>query len=221
MEQEPRQRAALGGRRAFRVVGEDDAAASSRDLDAGLRALLPGRDPAALRAFYDAWFERVYGYVRRMVRDDHLAEDLTQEVFLRLHQALPGYDPARPLGPWVFTIAANKVRDHWRSRARRVAEREVPVESEERGPLADEGAPRPDAALVSDETSRAVALAVEALPESMRSALVLRYYEGLSFAEIGAVLGRSEVAVRKRYSRALEALRDSLADELGPAGGSW
>ena len=54
--------------------------------------------------------------------------------------------------------------------------------------------------------------AIEALPDSMRLTLVLRYYQGLSFAEIGAIVDRNEAAVRKRYSRALEELRNSLGD---------
>jgi RNA polymerase sigma factor (sigma-70 family) len=61
--------------------------------------------------------------------------------------------------------------------------------------------------------------AIDELPESMRAALVLRWQEGLSFEAIAAVLGRNEVAVRKRYSRALEELRRSLTRTLGLGGG--
>ena len=67
------------------------------------------------------YFDRVYGYVRRLVGEDSLAEDVTQDVFLHLQRSFRSYDPARELSPWVFTIATNKVRDHWRSRRHRDA----------------------------------------------------------------------------------------------------
>jgi len=171
---------------------------------------LPGRDEAVLGRFFDVWFGRVYGFVRRLVADEHLAEDLTQEVFAHVYRALASYDPARELRPWLFTIAVNKVRDHWRSRRHRLAEEEGPLETEEGRELVPGRAAPPDADLARAELGREVRRAVDDLPEGMRVALVLRVYEGLSFEEIGEVQGRNAVAVRKRYSRALEALRGRL-----------
>ena len=81
-----------------------------------LRERLARREPAALAHFFDAYFERVYGYLRRLVPDEHQAEDLTQDVFLQVHRALSSYDPTRDPRPWLFTIATNKLRDHWRAR---------------------------------------------------------------------------------------------------------
>ena len=175
-----------------------------------LRRRLPERDPEALAAFFDHFFDRVYGYVRRLVRDEHLAEDLTQDVFLHVHRAFATYDPARELRPWVFTIATNKVRDHWRSRRHHDAQREASVERD--GAADDVGAevPGPAAGLEGLELGDRVRQAVEELPEGMRMTVLLRLYEGLSFEVIGGILDRSEVAVRKRYSRALEVLRDAL-----------
>lgn len=187
------------------------------DLSPEVRAGLPERRPEALQAFYDAYFDRLYGYVRRLVREEHLAEDLTQEIFLHLYQNFASYDPTRALRPWVFTIATNKVRDHWRSRKHQMALRESTLDPEERGPTADASAPRPEARLEASETSEAIARAVEALPDSMRGTLIMRYYEGLSFEEIGAIIDRNQAAVRKRYSRALEELRKLLSETLGPA----
>ena len=174
---------------------------------------LPTRDPAALAAFFDAYFDRVYGYVRRLVRDEHLAEDLTQDVFLHVHRAFPTYDPARALRPWVFTIATNKVRDFWRSRRHRDSKSEVSVERE--GGVLEISRPgRPEDSLEEEEFDRQLRDAVDELPEGMRVTVALRVFEGLSFEAIGGVLERSEVAVRKRYSRALEVLRARL-------GGAW
>lgn len=186
---------------------------SAESLPQSLLELLPERDPQALAVFFDTYFERMYGYVRRLVQDEHLAEDLSQDIFAHVYRALPTYDPARDLRPWVFTIATNKVRDFWRSRRHRDSQMEVSVERD--GGLDDVsgGTASPDSGLTRRELDERVRAAVDELPEGMRMTVLLRVYEGLSFEAIGEILERSEVAVRKRYSRALEALRASL----GPA----
>jgi RNA polymerase sigma-70 factor (ECF subfamily) len=180
------------------------------------RRALRDRRPEALERFYESWFDRLYGYVRRLVRDEHLAEDLTQDVFLHLQSSLGSYDPTRALRPWVYTIATNKVRDWWNSRRGRERSRELSTDSSG----ADDGAPQvlpderrgPDDHVAARELSARVRLAIEEMPSGLRTTLLLRYFEGLSFEEIGGVVQRSEVAVRKRYSRALGELRDRLAD---------
>jgi len=198
-------------------MSDDPTSSDSRatpELSAELVARLPERDPAALAAFFDAYFPRVYAYVRRLVRDEHTAEDLTQDVFLHVHRALESYDPSRELGPWVFTIATNKVRDHWRSRRHQDAQRETSVDREGVTDALDAGEHRPETDLANREMDAQLRGAIEELSEGMRVTVLLRVYEELSFEEIGAILERSEVAVRKRYSRALEVLRETL-------GGAW
>ncbi len=191
--------------------------AGFEDLPSAVRERLPGRDAEALAIFYEAYFDPLYGYVRRMVGEEHLAEDLTQEVFMHLHQNLPSYDPTRALRPWVFTIATNKVRDYWRSRRHQNTLREVELGDEESGRLVASTLHGPDEHMQSVEASDEVARAIESLPDSMRATLVLRYYEGLSFEAIGEIIDRNEAAVRKRYSRALEELRKSLPGMGGGA----
>lgn len=186
------------------------------DLTVQERSALPGRDAAALDRFYEVYFDRIYGYVRRLLREEHLAEDLTQDIFMHLHRSFPSYDPERELRPWVFTIATNKVRDYWRSRRHRDRQREIGVADEEGGAFAVAGDRGPGELIEVGELSDHVAAAIAQLPDSMKSAFVMRYYEGLSFAEIGDALGRGEVAIRKRYSRALSELRELLTPYVGP-----
>jgi RNA polymerase sigma-70 factor (ECF subfamily) len=177
------------------------------------------REPEALGRFYDVYFDRVYGYVKRMVGEEHLAEDLTQDIFMHIHRSFDTYDPARDLRPWVFTIATNKVRDYWRSRRHRDGRLEASLDDEtaadpvstERGPIAR---------LFDAELGRTLSEAIDDLPEAMRQTLVLRYFEGLSFADIARLVDRNEAAVRKRYSRALEELRRRLAPHVGLEGGT-
>lgn len=169
------------------------------------------RDRAALETFYQSYFDRVYGYVRRMLGDDAEAEDVTQEVFLNLQRSIDTYDPERPLSPWVFTIATNQVRDHWRARRRvdPLAGASLDDEDARPDPPARDAGPLP--ALEQAELARTLSAAIDELPESLRTTLVLRTQEGLSFEEIARLISRNETAVRKRYSRALEALRERLA----------
>jgi len=188
------------------------------DLSAAERGGLARREPAALERFYGLYFDRVYGYVRRLLREEHLAEDVTQDVFMHIHRSLPSYDPRRDLRPWVFTIATNKVRDHWRSRRHQDARRELSAGDEEGGEFrvhpAVARARSPEESALGRELSEQVAAAIEDMPEILRTTLVLRYYEGLSFEDIGRMVNRNETAVRKRYSRALEELRKNLAHVL-------
>ena len=189
------------------------------DLDADELAALAERRPEALERFFDVYFQRVYGYVARLVRDEHAAEDLTQDVFLHVHRSLPSYDPSRPLRPWVFTIATNKVRDYWSSRAYQDRARgaedggEEDLERAVLEPPSEERGPRE--ALAGRELAGRVAQAIERLPAPLRQTLCLRAYEGLSFEDIARMVERNEVAVRKRYSRALALLRAELGDGAG------
>ncbi len=176
------------------------------------RVALRDREPEALALFYDSYFDRVYGFVRRMVGSEHLAEDLTQDILMHVIEHLGSYDPDRALRPWVFTIATNKVRDFWRSRRHQDRQQEVSLELDETGGWARANTPRPEEGLASNERTAAIEAAIEDLPDSMRSTLVLRYYEGMSFEDIGKIIDRNETAVRKRYSRALDELRTALKD---------
>ncbi|TDJ66279.1 MAG: RNA polymerase sigma factor [Planctomycetota bacterium] len=191
---------------------------ASLSLSRQERERLRDCEPEALERFYFVFFDRVYGYVRRLLREEHLAEDVTQDIFMHIQKSLPTYDPSRELRPWVFTIATNKVRDFWRSRRHKEALREVSVDGEKRADVAVSSRRGPVEELESGEVSAAVAQAIEAMPEIMRSTLVMRYYEGLSFEEIGKMVDRNETAIRKRYSRALDELRQRLGQFLGPEG---
>ena len=181
---------------------------TSTDLPADVRRRLVERDPEALGVMFDSFFDRVWSFLRRSVPDEGTAEDLTQDVFLRVYQALPRYDPDRALRPWIFTIASNRLRDHWRSAAHRSDARSLDVEEGEVDLPADDDLPAD--LLERQELSGLVAEAVERLPESMRVVVQLRAYEELPFEEIAEVMEIQPTAARKRFSRALAVLREEL-----------
>ena len=173
-------------------------------------------DPAALGELFEACFDDIYGLALRMLGDVAQAEDVTQEVFLRLHRAAGTLDPARDPRPWLRTLTANLCRDHWRSFGAKVARQSVAVDADpdEERPSVQlaNGGPSPEERAVAGQRAADVQAAIDRLPDQLREVVVLRDYEGLPHEEIAEIVGASPAAVRKRYSRALSALGELLKD---------
>ncbi len=175
------------------------------------------RDPAQFDALYRKYVAQVYAYALHELADHHAAEDATERTFLRALAALPRFrELARPEdGPeastfrvWLFRIARNVVSNERRSRLRR------PVDSLDAALIAGnaiaDGADLERDVVTRDEASAALR-AVRSLPDDRRQAVLLRFVDEMSTAEIAGVLGRSEGAVRVLIHRAL----GSVARELG------
>jgi len=174
------------------------------------------RDPEALAAFFERYFDRVYGLVYRLLGDPTLAEDMTQEVFLKVHRAAHQIDPTRDPLPWLVTIAHNACRDLWRSSAWKLTRRASSLDGD--SPLAEtlsRGTNDPERDALARERERLVQEALLKLPEPLRVAIVLHDYQGLGHDQIAAITGVNHAAVRKRYSRALAALGSLLKGTLG------
>src|SRR5262245_36283784 len=174
------------------------------------------RDPEALAAFFERYFDRVYGLIYRLLGDRAQAEDVTQEVFLKVHRAADRIDPMRDPMPWLMTIAHNACRDLWRSNAWKLTRRSASLDGD--SPLAEtlsRGTNDPERDLLASERERLVQAALRQLPEPLRVAILLHDYQGLGHDEIAAITGVQHAAVRKRYSRALAALGRLLKDSLG------
>jgi RNA polymerase sigma factor (sigma-70 family) len=174
---------------------------------------LRGRDPEALAAFFEHYFDAVYGLADYLLGERADAEDVTQEVFLRVQRAAETLDPDRDPLPWLRSITANLCRDFWRSFGTKLAARSIPIDSGAGTALAS-GGPSPEAELLSSERELQVRRAIAALPESLREVLILRDYEGLDHGEIAGIIGSSPAAARKRYSRALSRLADLLEETM-------
>lgn len=168
------------------------------------------RAPSALTAFFEHYFDRVYGLVYRMLGERCAAEDMSQEVFYRIHRAIDQVDPDRDVGAWVTTITYNTCRDYWRSRAHKLARLSVSVDDAPALERQLDSGDDPERALVARERERSVHAAIRGLPESLREVVVLHDYQGLAHDEIASMIGVSHAAARKRYSRALAELARSL-----------
>jgi len=142
-----------------------------------------------------------YHFILRMVRRPVVAEDLLQEVFLRLWQNLDHIDGPDLLPSWLRRVAANAVIDHWRkedARRRR-------LDRMRQHPIARRVL-RPSSRMESEEALAAVWSAVDTLPVKLRSILMMRTVEGLSYEELADTLGISVGAVRSRLFRARQEL---------------
>lgn len=169
-----------------------------------MRAYVAG-DHAAFRALFDRRAPDLLRLVRRHVESDDVARDLVQHTFLRLHAARNDFRDGARLRPWLLTIAMNLVREHWRTRKRRPS-----TELDESRHAADE--PRDE----REEARRAAKVreALAELPDGHREVVELHFFQGLPYAEVAAIVGGSEGAVRVRAHRAYKKLAQLLA-ELG------
>jgi RNA polymerase sigma-70 factor, ECF subfamily len=156
-------------------------------------------DGAAYRTLFDRHHERVYGYLVRRVRSPELARDLFQETFLSVHRARHTWAAGRSFRPWLYGIATNAVRDHFRRTARRPIEVEL-----DRVPAATH--PNPVGALQLER-------AIGRLPEPLREAFLLGAVEGFDHNEVAHQLGINPDAARARISRARAQLRAFLDEE--------
>lgn len=174
------------------------------------------REPDALAALFECCFDDVYSLAYRLTGEKTAAEDVSQEVFLKVHKAAAQLDPLRDPGPWLTTITYNACREHWRSRGHRLFSRASSLDGESKqGRRLTNGRRDPERAVEAGEREELVTRALMKLPERMRSVVVLHDYQGMSHEEIARVTGTGHAAVRKRYSRALARLRDELREVLG------
>ena len=182
---------------------------ASAVLDAATLRRVRDRDAEALGRFFDCFYDRIFGHVAHMVGNATLAEDLTQDAFLRMHRGIDRLDPERDPTAWVFTVTTNTVRDHWRSKEHRSGQRRSDLDPEHDLNLpADE--PGVQEEMEREEAARAVRAALQQLSPEDREVILLRSYEDLNSPEVGEILGLSPEAVRQRHRRAVGRLGDSL-----------
>jgi RNA polymerase sigma-70 factor (ECF subfamily) len=162
-------------------------------------------DERAFRTILDAYETPVFNYVLRMVGDRALAEDLTQEIFLRIYQGLPGFSLRCRFTTWLFQVAKNRVLDELRARERKP---QSVVTLDDMPPLEVVDAP-PERVEAIDAVWRAVAL----LNPDLKMALLLRDIVGLSYIEIADSLEITLATVKWRIFKAREEVQLSLARE--------
>src|SRR5438046_7778873 len=187
--------------------------------DPDVRSMLRVRDaddPTAFGELVERYQHRLIGIMHHLVGNAEEAEDLAQEVFLRVYRTRKRYHPEAKFSTWLFTIANNLALNALRSRQRKPV---VRLPAQEAGPLgprpaeqivADRGQP-PGHRLQQPEHPAVIRRALDGLNERQRMAVVLNKFEDMNYAEIAEIMGLTTKAVKSLLSRARENLRTALS----------
>jgi RNA polymerase sigma-70 factor (ECF subfamily) len=164
-------------------------------------------DPQSFTRLVERYARDLYGFLYRFTGNAAVADDIVQETFLQVHVSVETFDLSRRFKPWLYTIAANKARDHLRTRGRRQERSlDVPSSNDERRSLADSlEAELPPLGEEHDaeELRERVRDLISQMPEHLRIILLLGYFDRLSYAEIAEVLGIPVGTVKSRLYSAV------------------
>ena len=194
------------------MIGERPSSGADAGADTGeARELARARagDVAAFGALVRRHQERVFRFLHRMLEAREEAMDLSQDVFVKAWQALPGWRPEAAFSTWLLQMARNAALDHLR---RRQVVRFAPLE--EGLEVADE-APGPEARYASRQRQVQLERALRRLAAEHREILLLREVEGLAYGELASVLGIAEGTVKSRLARARSALLEHFDPHTG------
>lgn len=193
-----------------KVSGE----ASENDIDVRLMLQVGQGNESAFEELIERHQNAVIGTVAKMLGNASDAEDIAQQVFIRLWKSAPRYQPKAKFTTFLFTIARNLVFNESRKRSRKkeysINEREDDFHLQ----TPDPQTASPDDGMLQKELQAAVDQAIATLPEKQRLAVILRRYEGMPYEEIARVLELSVSAVKSQLFRARHTLRESLQQYL-------
>jgi len=206
------------------TTGETSGQLALRDPDIRLMLRVRDDEPGAFEQLVETYQHRLVAIIHHLVSNTEEAEDLAQEVFLRVYRSRKKYRPRSKFSTWLFTIANNLALNSLRARQRKPA---VSLNLSDSGPLG----PRPAEQLVQDrnngpmqhvqqqELAAIIRQALEGLNERQRMAVVLNKFEDMGYAEIAEVMGLTAKAIKSLLSRARENLRQALAGYIYMDGG--
>ncbi len=188
---------------------------TERDADWELVRRVQHGDKRAFEVLVAKYQRRISRLLSRMIRDPADIEDVAQEAFIKAYRALPNFRGESAFYTWLYRIAINTAKNHFAAQGRRAgAQMSSDVEDAEHFDDADQlrDVATPDALLQSKQIGEAVNRCIEQLPPDLRTAIVLRELEGLSYDEIAAAMDCPVGTVRSRIFRA----REAIAAELRP-----
>jgi RNA polymerase sigma-70 factor (ECF subfamily) len=201
------------------AIGETSVQLALRDPDTRLMLSVRDDEPGAFEELVERYQNRLVGVMHHLVGNASEAEDLAQEVFLRVYRARKKYRARCKFSTWLFTIANNLALNALRTRQRKPV---VRLNAHESGPLG----PRPAEQLVQDSGSQPVRKvqqqelagvirkALDGLNERQRLAVVLNKFEDMNYAEIAEIMGLTTKAVKSLLCRARTNLRAALQNYI-------
>jgi RNA polymerase sigma-70 factor, ECF subfamily len=164
-------------------------------------------------------WDRIYGMVHQLLKNQQDAEEVTQDAFIRVHRGLANFRGDSAFSTWLYQIATNLARNRywywWRRKRDRTISFDQPVGEDNDTPLSEvfavEGSETPGQEAVTRELIDRIAIGMEQLNTKHREILILRNVKNLSYEEIAQILGISVGTVKSRIARA----RDSLREKIG------
>jgi RNA polymerase sigma-70 factor (ECF subfamily) len=191
---------------------------SEREVDQALVERVQRGDKRAFELLVSKYQRKIFRLLSRLIRDPAEIEDVAQEAFIKAYRALPNFRGESAFYTWLYRIAINTAKNHLVAQGRRApTSTETEVEDAENFDDADQlrDVNTPDSMLQSRQVGEAVNRAIEKLPEDLRTAIVLRELEGLSYEEIAESMNCPIGTVRSRIFRAREAIASELRPLLG------
>ncbi len=201
------------------LIGESSTQLALRDPDVRLMLRVRADDNEAFAELVELYHHRLVVVMHHLVANAEEAEDLAQEVFMRVYRVRKKYHPQAKFSTWLFTIANNLALNALRNRQRKPV---VPLNLRDSGPLG----PRPAEQLVADrgnlpmqniqqqELAQIIQEALHGLNERQRVAVVLNKFEDMNYAEIAEIMGLTTKGVKSLLCRARENLREALKDYI-------
>lgn len=193
-------------------VYKDVAALAEAEPDAQLMLRVRNGCPESFTALLHRYRLPVTHYLFRMVQSRAIAEELAQEVFLRVYRSRASYEPTAKFTTWLFRIAT-RLALNWLRDGKKERQQES-LDEQGVGGMArqvEDKRPSVEQLLLREAELREIRLAIDRLPPKQRAAILMHKYEELEYSQIAAVLGCSESAVKSLLFRAYETLRMRLA----------
>jgi len=184
----------------------------SEQLDEDLVLRVQQGDKSAFDLLVIKYQHKIIQLVNRYVKDPSEAQDVAQEAFIKAYRALGNFRGDSAFYTWLYRIAINTAKNYLVSRSRRSSDYEVDVQDAE----AIENAPQlqgmetPERLLLNQEIIDTIKTAIDKLPEEMRTAIILREFDGMSYEEIAEAMDCPVGTVRSRLFRAREAIDNKL-----------
>ena len=187
---------------------------SNKASDSKLVKRVQKGDKGAFDLLVLKYQHKIVNLVMRYVRDPELALDITQEAFIKAYRALPRFRGDSAFYTWMYRIAVNTAKNHLAAQRRRPMDVELDMQDPEQYDLHAKlkETDTPEGVTLSNELKETVERAIAALPEDLRTAIVLRELEGMSYEEIAQTMECPVGTVRSRIFRA----RDAIAKKIGP-----
>lgn len=189
----------------------------TNDPDVQLLLAFKSGDKSSFEKLMVRFYPRVLNFIYRFVNQKEVAEDLTQDVFMKVYKSAVNYQPKAKVSTWIFTIAKNTALNELSRRKKFAYSLDADNKTSEgsvQSQHEDFTERKPDQQLERQERMEVVRTAVQSLPENQRMAVILRRYENMTYDEIAKTMGTTSKAVKSLLSRAKENLKINLMNVL-------